>query len=481
MTDLWEETKPSTAKDKNTTRESKRAKRDNKKGGLLSHHNDAAGVTINRHIASPIGSPKHVHPIGTTDSATLKPAMTRSGTLVSLLSPVHVRAADGLVVETDVTDVENCIIKLHPVAVADTQQHTTPQRRGKIKQSITKSSMSSELNAVSASVRALAATLPSADHLGNRAPTNKTKSNKLALSASILATGGSVRESAKNLVSGRSSTRSSFLEETKELYNSESSDCEEADESPVEESQASASNVTVSVVRTHPIHKCRKDDDDLAAFPFAPVRAEEDVKVRTKVIIRTQSLLDGDSYEQLKLVQKPHRLMNVPEEDTFRMEEPQYSPFFLTSGTNEEDIGGGDGVETSGSYHAMSLMAHTDTSTNNDSSAEIARSDIAHTTHNATSTKASTSVATPSPTKTNFAPVHHTAPTPAHKNNKLDVSPIRTVTSPTGARPVTTSSKTGHLIPNKRNVSLSPVPTSPVKQSAHSPGLLLTDSICNRL
>eukprot|EP01032_Pedospumella_encystans_P009853 gene9853-11567_t len=469
VTDLWEETKPNTAKGKETTGDNKRAKRDHKKGGLLSHHNDTAGATINRHISSPICSPKHAHPSGTTDSVPVKPAMTRSGTLVSLLSPVHVRAADGLVIEADPTEIENCIIKLHPVA--ETQQHVPPPRRGKIKHSITKSSMSSELNAVSASVRALAATLPSADHLGNRAPTNKTKSNKLALSASMIA-GGSVRESAKSLVSVRSSTRSSFLEETKELYNSESSDYDEADESPIEESQASALNVTVSVVRTHPIRKCRKDDDDLAAFPFAPVRAEEDVKVRTKVIIRTQSLLDGDSYEQLKLVQKPHRLMNVSEEDTFRTDEGQYSPFFLTSGTNEGDVGGVDGVETSVSYHAMSLMAHTDaSSTAHDSTAEIARSDAAHTTHN-TTTKAmvlNSSVGPLSPTKASFAPVHPAAPTPAHKSNKLDVSPVRTVTSPAGTRPATTSSKTGHLIPNKRNVSLSPVPTSPVKQSTHSP------------
>jgi hypothetical protein len=65
-------------------------------------------------------------------------------------------------------------------------------------------------------------------------------------------------------------------------------------------------NVKVVLTRIDPKSRRRKDITDYVTdFPFAPTRTEEELRVRTKVIIRTQTLLQGENYEQIKLIQKP--------------------------------------------------------------------------------------------------------------------------------------------------------------------------------
>lgn len=65
-------------------------------------------------------------------------------------------------------------------------------------------------------------------------------------------------------------------------------------------------NYTLTISRTDPTARHKTASPEVASdFPFAPVRTVPELRVHTKVIIRTQSLLQGEAYEQLKLVERP--------------------------------------------------------------------------------------------------------------------------------------------------------------------------------
>jgi hypothetical protein len=133
-----------------------------------------------------------------------------------------------------------------------------------------------------------------------------------------------VMNAAGNVAAGRmasTKTRGSVMFQLESLFPDGASG-DEADKSAEESEkeaaaaaaakEAAESRVQVTLSRIDPGSRRRKElSDSVSDFPFAPARTEEELRMRTKVIIRTQLLLQGEGYEELKLVQKPQSVIEA--------------------------------------------------------------------------------------------------------------------------------------------------------------------------